>query len=71
MSIPMSDTHPRPPRGAKYSWRQLAVGQSFVVEGFPIQSVSRQAIAAAKRIGFHFTFTCRTVTGGVRVGRDR
>ena len=68
MPIKISDAHPLPLRQSKYPWRKLAVGQSFLVEGFPIQSVSRQAIAAAKRTGFHFT--CRTVKGGVRVWRD-
>ncbi len=52
---------------ARYPWREMEVGDSFLVLERKITNFSAIANSACKRTGFKFT--CRTVEGGVRVWR--
>lgn len=51
---------------AKYPWRDMQVGDSFLVPK-AINAISGTTSCAAKRLGFRFTL--RTVEGGTRIWR--
>jgi hypothetical protein len=57
---------PKEPR-AKYPWRSLEVGDAFLVEGVPANTVRAAATSFSKRHAMRFTV--RMVEGGVRVWR--
>ncbi|HQT62754.1 hypothetical protein [Acidiphilium sp.] len=58
---------PMPMRRQRYPWRQMKVGDSFVVPGKTSGAFSGAKRAAAKATGFKFA--TRNVEGGVRVWR--
>ena len=61
MPLPLPGRHP------KWPWRQLEVGDSFFMPGAHTGTACRMAGQQALRL--EVKFSCRTVSGGVRIWR--
>lgn len=66
--VPIDKRVPLKPR-AKYPWRDMKVGDSFLVKHVRVRCVRSMASAAAKRTGRKFSVRRDDDTGGVRVWR--
>ena len=66
-NIPIPPNNSQGGRPSKYPWRDMAVGDSFRVEGKTCNAVTGMASSAGKRLGMKFTV--RTEDGGHRIWR--
>lgn len=64
-SIPLPDK--RSLNNNKYPYKEMDVGDSFIVSGKKVANISSSSRYWHRKTGF--TFICRTVEGGVRIWR--
>lgn len=65
--VPLSGRPGRGGKNAKYPWREMQVGDSFLAPGTTIHKFNSVRLYGEKMTGFKFA--SRTVPGGVRVWR--